>query len=101
MRMGHHCRLATNWQCCRNHHCRLETNRQCWPRWHCRLEPQTGNVSLFIIVGSCHKPVVLVMTTLPVKTQPTMLVKLNSAGWSNELAVLVNLNSAGCVKNRQ
>ena len=28
-------------------------------------------------------------------------VELNSAGWSHEAAVLLELNSAGCVMNRQ
>ena len=34
-----------------------------------RLEPQTGSVNLTITVGSCHKPAVLVTTTLLIKTQ--------------------------------
>ena len=71
MRTWHHCRLTANRQCCRKHHCRLATNRQ-W--WHCRLEPQTGSVGLAITAGSCHKPAVILTTTLPVETQTDSVV---------------------------
>jgi len=93
--MGHHRRLATNRQRCRNHHCRLEPwtnsvgllntaglsheptvisssalpvwamNRQCCLDQHCLLQPSTDSVGLLNTAGLGQEPTVLSWSTLP------------------------------------
>ena len=69
--MWHHCWLSETNSVVVNITVGYQQNRQ-W--WHCRLEPQTGSVGLAITADSCHKPAVILTTTLPVETQTDSVV---------------------------
>ena len=85
--MGHHRRLATNWQCCRNH--------------HCRLEPWTDTDSYENTAGLIHEPTLIFTTTLPVWSWTDSVGLLNTAGLSQEPTLLKQPSLSVGTTNRQ